>query len=81
MGIPFRSPIIGEVPSNLKQRLDYTGGPSATDPVYIGYAVLGTAETSTGWLIRKLTYSGSAVTEINIAVNAIWANRASITFN
>lgn len=80
MGIPFRSPIQGPLPSNLKQRFDYTGGPTASDPVYIGYAKKGTSTSSAGWFIQKLTYSASVISQIDVAENAIWDSRATLLY-
>lgn len=53
---------------------------------YIGYALPGTAKASPKWLIKKLTYSGSLVTDIQfangvIAFNSVWNDRASYSYS
>lgn len=65
----------------LTQAIAYNGS-NLTE--YIGYALPGTPKASAKWLIKKLTYSGSLVTDIQfangvIAFDQIWDNRASIS--
>lgn len=65
----------------LTQAIAYNGS-NLTE--YIGYALPGTSKSSPKWLIKKLTYSGSLVTDIQfangvIAFDQIWDNRASIS--
>jgi len=49
----------------LKVRFDYDGG---TLPIYIGYAMPGTATSALGWRIVKITYDGSEnITAIDFA--------------
>lgn len=67
----------------LTQAIAYNGS-NLTE--YIGYAIPGSAKSAPVWLIKKLTYSGSLVTDITfangvIAFNQIWDNRASLSFS
>lgn len=53
---------------------------------YIGYALPGTSKASARWLIKKLTYSGSYVTDIQfangvIAFDQVWNDRASLSYS
>lgn len=54
-------------------------------PIYIGEALPGTSKASAGWRIKKITYSGSAVTDVQWADSVstftkVWNNRASYTY-
>jgi hypothetical protein len=60
----------------MKMRVEYSG----SNAIYVGYAPKGLAEGTDGWLLQKLTYSGSNVTEINIAYGN-WTARAGYSFN
>jgi YD repeat-containing protein len=68
-----------------QQIFDYGGGTTG-NPIYIGWAPPGVATSDAKWKIRKFTYDGnSQVTNIKFAngdvgFNAIWDNRATITF-
>jgi len=44
-----------------KTRIEYSG----SNPLYVGFALPGTAEDTAGWAIRKMTASGSNITETN----------------
>lgn len=53
---------------------------------YIGYALAGTSKAEAKWLIKKLTYSGSLVTDIQFAggeivFNKIWNSRTGYSFS
>jgi len=53
---------------------------------YVGYAIPGTNKAAPKWLIKKLTYSGSLVTDIQfangvIAFDSVWNDRASISYS
>ena len=68
---------------SLKQRIAYTAG-GLTE--YVGEAAPGTATSAAGWRIKKLTYSGSSVTQIDYAdgnanFDNIWDNRATYTYS
>lgn len=73
-----------EVPSALKQRLDYV---DRTDgqPVYQGFAPTGLAEGTNGWVIYKFTYDESGnMTQRDVAgveEDANWTARAGYTFD
>lgn len=67
----------------LTQAIAYDG---SNQTEYIGYAPPGTAQSEPRWLIKKLTYSGSLVTDIQFAggeakFNQIWDNRASLSYS
>ena len=67
----------------LTQAIAYNGS-NLTE--YIGYALPGTPKASAKWLIKKLTYSGSLVTDIQfangvIAFNQVWDDRASLSYS
>jgi hypothetical protein len=62
------------------QRIAYVSGTS--QPEYIGLAKPGTATSSAGWQIKKLTYSGTDVVSILFAdgdtkFDNIWDNRST----
>lgn len=66
----------------LTVKMEYSG----SNPIYIGEAKPGTATSSAGWRIRKLTYSGENVTDIewadgDIEFNNIWDNRDSLSYS
>ena len=53
---------------------------------YMGLARTGSATSSAVWQIRKLTYSGVNVTEINfangtVAFSSVWSDRESLSFS
>jgi hypothetical protein len=49
-----------------------------TAPIYIGmHLTKGASNSDTNWKIYKNTYSGSAITRIQLAYGA-WSNRASL---
>jgi len=53
---------------------------------YIGYAVPGSAKSLAEWQIRKLTYSGVNLTDVqfangSIAFSNVWDNRASLSYS
>lgn len=59
----------------------------SNNPIYVGYAVHGSAKSAAVWQIRKLTFDGSNnVTDMQFAngaqaFNAIWNNRASLSYS
>ena len=64
-------------------RIAYVTGTS--NPEYIGEAKPGTADSSTGWRIKKLTYSGNNVTHVRWAsgnrnFDKEWDERTSYTY-
>lgn len=59
-------------------QLEYSGD----NVIYEGKAMVGTATSASGWMIRKYTYDGDNVTQRNWApFNSIWDNRASLTYS
>lgn len=71
-----------ENPSNLQQRIDYV---ARTDgqPVYVGFALKGTATTGT-WLIQKFTYttiSGTDYLSLRQSSVGDWDDRATLTYS
>jgi YD repeat-containing protein len=63
--------------------VDYDGG---ANPVYVGYAAPGTADSAAGWMICKYTYDSSGnVTAARFAGGAadydqVWDDRASLSY-
>lgn len=62
--------------------------PHADQPVYIGWAEPGTAESAAGWKIARLTYDGlSRVTKVEWASGTatayafVWDDRATLTYS
>lgn len=67
----------------LTQAFAYDG---SNQTEYIGYALPGTSKAAPAWLIKKLTYSGSLVTDIQfangvIAFDQVWNSRAGLSFS
>ena len=64
--------------------IDWVGGPT---PQYIGYTLQGNAKSAAAWQIRKLTFDGiNNPTDVQFAngspaFNAIWDNRASLSYS
>lgn len=70
----IRSPIVGEIPSNLTKRTEYSNDKRL---LYEGYAVFGTLESQEKWFIYKYEYDVSK-NEISrkIATERAWTKRA-----
>jgi len=72
-----------DVQAELTQKIAYTG----TNAIYIGECTTGTATSSIGWRIKKLTYDGNnLVTDVKWAggspnFNSEWDERASYTYS
>lgn len=64
------------IPGNQQVRIEYSG----SDPIYIGVGPKGLPSSSTGWLLKQLTYSGNKVTLIQIAYDS-WDNRATASYS
>ena len=69
--------------NDLKMRAAYNVG---GDLEYIGYAAPGTATSAAAWQIRKLTYSGGDVTQVNFAAGVndytkVWDDRATYSYS
>lgn len=59
---------------------------SGANAEYLGYAIAGSSKASPVWLIKKLTYSGSDVTDVQFAngtatFSSIWNNRTSLSYS
>jgi YD repeat-containing protein len=70
---------VTEIPSNLQQLLDYV---DRTDgqPIYMGFAEKGLAQSASGWLLHKYTYNASGqMTAKQISYDA-WADRVTTTY-
>lgn len=53
---------------------------------YVGYALPGSSKAAPVWLIKKLTYSSSRVTDIQFAngviqFDSVWNDRAGLSFS
>lgn len=73
--------VIG-VDTLLKQRIENDANGF---PIYIGLAVPGTATSSAAWCIRKMTYSGASVTQVDFAdgtneFTKVWDDRATYSY-
>lgn len=72
-----------EILSNLRGeralRLDYTGGPTPTDPVYIGTAPIDADESDAEWVVKKLTYVSGNIVSIQTRTNTEWTDRTTPT--
>jgi len=69
--------------SPFKQRIAYTAD---GNPEYIGEAYPGYATSVARWRIKKLTYDGSNVTQIDWAdgnddFDNVWDDRASLSYS
>jgi hypothetical protein len=68
-----------------QQIFDYNGTTVGT-PLYIGWATPGVATSMAKWKIRQFTYDGNnQILNIkyangDVGFNAIWDNRASLTY-
>lgn len=65
-----------------RQVFDYDGG---TAVIYVGKAHPSTLKSEAGWQIRKFSYSGSLITEINFAsgtsnFDKVWNDRATYDY-
>ena len=47
---------------------------------YCGYALFGSAESSTVWTINRITITSSGTTSTASATNVAWTNRESVTY-
>jgi len=76
----YRLPNIGAVrpkPSDSGFYADIQFDASDAAPIYIGLNLLkGASDAAADWKIYKFTYSGSAVTRIQLAYGS-WTSRAS----
>lgn len=71
-----------KIDAEYTTRMEYDG----TKVLYVGEAQPGTATSSPNWRIKKLTYSGNLVTQIDWAggsnaFDKIWDSRTSYTYS
>lgn len=64
------------LPGNQQTRIEYSG----SNPIYIGTGPKGLDSSSTGWLLKQITYDGDNPTLIQIAYDS-WDNRASASYS
>ena len=69
--------------SAYTQKLDYSGG---NQPIYVGEAMPSSGTGSAVWRIKKLTYSGTLVTDVKWAggtnqFTKIWDSRTGYTYS
>jgi hypothetical protein len=69
--------------AKLTQAFEYNGD---GNPIYIGEASPGSAKGDAKWRIRKLTYSGTNITDIQWAdgdtnYNNVWNDRVSLSYS
>jgi hypothetical protein len=65
------------IPSNQKIRIAYN---SSGNEEYVGFAPRGLLESQQGWMIYNLVYSSGKISQLNIATNAVWDDRATETY-
>lgn len=56
------------------------------NPIYIGYAALGSAKGDAVWQIRKMTFASNYLTDVRFAngalsFNQVWDNRAALSYS
>lgn len=71
------------VTENLTSAYDYDG---SGNPIYIGKATAGSAKSTAVWQIKKLTWDGNNLTDIqwangNTNYDNVWNNRASLSYS
>lgn len=74
--------VIEPIPSAFlsQKRLDYSGR-GDSNPVYVGFNVLGALTSTTNWVIQKLTYDiSNRVTLVQVATDS-WDNRVTATYS
>ncbi len=84
--IPVNSsgdPVVSDGELNYTQALENDSQGKAT---FIGLAEPGTAKSAAFWQIRKITYSGFSVTDVQFAdgdnnFNNVWDDRAGLSYS
>lgn len=71
--------VLAAIQGHNQVRLDYVGGPTPEDPVYIGIAPYTSLDTANEWEIRKFHYQGTQVEFIEYRPNTSWNNRTNPT--
>ena len=54
---------------------------ASVSTAYVGRAPVGTAESSTGWVIKRRTFSAAGVLLTTRTGSGAWTNRASLTYS
>ena len=78
------TPQATEATNNYVTALSYDAGNNLE---YLGRANIGTAQSATGWQIKKLSYDGSDnLTDIqqeggNATFDAVWDDRAGLSYS
>ncbi len=77
--------MIGDILVGNQQQYTMVIEYSGENPVYIGEAKAGTLKAGIGWRVKKLTYDGSNVTDVNYADDSInfdkiWDDRADYEY-
>ena len=72
--VPILAKRTTAIPSNSQLQIAYD---EDDNPIYVGFAAQGVASSEAKWLIQKLTWTSGNCTLRQIAVNAIWDNRAT----
>jgi hypothetical protein len=54
---------------------------SEVNTIYSGRAAVGTAESSTGWTIKRRTFSAAGVLLTTTTATGAWSNRVSLTYS
>ena len=70
--------------NSTRKKVRYDMPSLKTDPIYIGYALLGTSEASSSWSIKRITPNSSGdpmVEEWTASGSASWNNRSSEVYS
>jgi len=75
--------ILQESHDNFVTSIDYDG---SNNPIYIGKAKIGTLKSEPSWQIKKFTWTGANLTDIQWANGTdsfanIWDNRVSLSYS
>ena len=54
---------------------------ASVSTAYVGRASVGTAESSTGWVIKRRTFTAAGVLLTTATASGAWTNRASLTYS
>jgi hypothetical protein len=68
---------VTEISSNQQTRIVYDG---SGNPIYLGYAPRGLATTYPAWLLKKITWTDSNPTLIQIAYDS-WSNYLTASYS
>jgi len=68
---------VTDVPTNMQMRAVYD---SSNNPIYVGVAPSGLSESTDGWLLHKLEYTGINCTKRTISYDS-WDNYLTATYS